>query len=137
MSLNQIKKDLKPLAKYEVVLFGSFVTGEYRRGSDIDVAVITRKRDERENFEILKKLFSRVKPEYDLRIFELLPIKIKASIIGNYIVIFGDESEISEYFYYWRKFWNDVKHRISYHRSYKEKLRAMEKSKQIAKKLKN
>jgi len=137
LSLDQIKKDLQPLSKYEVVIFGSYVTGEFRKGSDIDVAVITRIRDERQNFAILKELIGNVKPVYDVRIFELLPLKVKASIIENHIVVFGDELEISEYFYFWRKFWEDVKHRISYHDSYREKLEAIERGRRISKKLKS
>ncbi len=137
MSWDQIKEDLKPLAKYEVVLFGSYVSGEYREGSDIDIAVITRTRDERKNISILKELFTRVSSVYDLRIFELLPLKVKASIMENYTVVFGDEIEISEYFYYWRKLWDDLKHRISYHKSYREKLMALERGKRIAEKYKS
>ena len=137
LSLDQIKKDLQPLSKYEVVIFGSYVTGEFRKGSDIDVAVITRIRDERQNFAILKELIGNVKPVYDVRIFELLPLKVKASIIENHIVVFGDELEISEYFYFWRKFWEDVKHRISYHDSYREKLEAIERGRRISKRLKS
>jgi len=30
----------------------------------------------------------------------------------NYKVLFGDEVEISEYFYFYRKLWADSKHRI-------------------------
>ncbi|MFO7966029.1 MAG: nucleotidyltransferase domain-containing protein [Archaeoglobaceae archaeon] len=136
MSWDQIKEDLKPLAKYEVVVFGSFVSGGYREGSDIDVAVITITRDERKNISILKELFTRVSSVYDLRIFELLPLKVKASIMENYTVVFGDEIEISEYFYYWRKLWDDVKHRISYHKSYKERLTALERGRRIKEKYK-
>ncbi|MFW6194350.1 MAG: nucleotidyltransferase domain-containing protein [Halobacteriota archaeon] len=136
MSWDQIKEDLKPLAEYEVVVFGSYVSGEYREGSDIDIAVITRTRDERKNISILKELFTKVSSVYDLRIFELLPLKVKASIMENYTVVFGDEIEISEYFYYWRKLWDDVKHRISCHKSYKEKLTALERGKGIAERYK-
>ena len=134
--MEKIREDLKALTKYEVVLFGSVVTGDQREGSDIDVAVITRIKDEDKNISILKELLSKVKPKYELRIFELLPIKIKASIIENYVVVFGDELEISEYFYYWRKFWEDVKYRISYHRSYKDMLKALERGKKIREKAK-
>lgn len=136
MSWDQIKEDLKPLAKYEVVIFGSFVSGGYREGSDIDIAVITRIRDDRKNIPILKELFTKVSSVYDLRIFELLPLKVKASVMEDYTVVFGDEIEISEYFYYWRKLWNDVKHRISYHKSYKEKLMALERGRRIKEKYK-
>jgi len=128
-SLKKIKEDLKPLSKYEVVLFGSYVSGEFRVGSDINVAVITRKRDFNENVKILKGILGRVKPIYDVRIFELLPLKVKANVIDNYIVIFGDELEISEYFYYWRKFCEDFKYRLYYCKDYKEKLEAVRRGK--------
>ncbi|RLI85778.1 MAG: DNA polymerase subunit beta [Archaeoglobales archaeon] len=118
-SLEDIREDLRSLSKYEVVMFGSYVSGEFREGSDIDVAVITRKRDFNENIRILKSILGKVKPIYDIRIFELLPLKVKASVIDNYIVIFGDELEISEYFYYWRKFCEDFKHRLYYCKDYR------------------
>ena len=128
-SLKKIKEDLKPLSKYEVVLFGSYVNGEFRESSDIDVAVITRKKNFNKNVKILKDILGKVKPIYDLRIFELLPLKVKANVINNYIVVFGDELEISEYFYYWRKFCEDFKYRLYYCENYKEKLEAVRRGK--------
>ncbi len=116
-SLKKIREDLEPLSSYEVVLFGSYVSGEFRESSDIDVAVITRR-----NVNILKELLSKVKTIYDVRIFELLPLKVKANVINDYIVVFGNDLEISEYFYYWRKFCEDFKHRLYYCENYREKL---------------
>lgn len=133
LSLDKIREDLKELSDYEVVIFGSYVTGEFREGSDVDVAVITRIRDEKENISIQKRIAAKARPIYDVRVFELLPLKVKASVFSNYIVLFGDELEISEYFYFWRKMWEDVKHRISYHRSYKEKIEAIERGKKLEK----
>lgn len=133
LSLDKIREELKELSDYEVVIFGSYVTGEFREGSDVDVAVITRIRDEKENISIQKRIAAKVRPIYDVRVFELLPLKVKASVFSNYIVLFGDELEISEYFYFWRKMWDDVKHRISYHRSYREKIEAIERGKKLEK----
>ncbi|MEM3893613.1 MAG: nucleotidyltransferase domain-containing protein [Thermofilum sp.] len=135
-SLEEIKRDLRALSSFEAVVFGSYVTGEFREGSDIDVAVITRLRDQDKNLEIQRSLIGRFKPIYDVRVFELLPLKVKASIIDDYIVLFGDELEISEYFYYWRKVWEDEKHRIEYHRSLEEKLEAIERGRKLKEKLK-
>ncbi|MEM0335837.1 MAG: nucleotidyltransferase domain-containing protein [Thermofilum sp.] len=135
-SLEEIKRDLRALSSFEAVVFGSYVTGEFREGSDIDVAVITRLRDQDKNLEIQRSLIGRFKPIYDVRVFELLPLKVKASIIDDYIVLFGDELEISEYFYYWRKVWEDAKHRIEYHRSLEEKLEAIERGRKLKEKLK-
>ena len=62
--------------------------------------------------------------KFDIRIFELFPIDIKISIVQNYEVLFGDPLEISEYFYEFRKKWDDCKHRILTNQfsSYREKL---------------
>lgn len=112
---------------YEVVVYGSHVTGDCREGSDIDVAVITRVKGRSENVELLKSFMGEARPVYDIRIFELLPLKLKASLMGDYVMLFGEEPEVSEYFYYYRKMWDDQKHRImgGYHSSYKEKIAAM------------
>ena len=112
MKIEHIREDLKFLKDYEVVIYGSYVTGEFREGSDIDIAVITRIRDEKKNIKILKSFIGRTKNLYDIRVFELLPLKVKASVMKNYIVLFGDKGEISEYFYYYRKLWEDQKRRI-------------------------
>ncbi|GBE55188.1 MAG TPA: nucleotidyltransferase domain-containing protein [Euryarchaeota archaeon] len=127
MNLEKIKKDLTFLKDYEVVLYGSYVTEEARVGSDIDVAVITRIKDRDKNVELLKSFIGKTIPVYDIRIFELLPLKLKASMMDDYLVLYGEELEISEYFYYYRKLWNDQKHRIigGYHKNYKEKTAAM------------
>lgn len=130
-SPEEIREDLRAISDFEAVIFGSYVTREFREGSDINVAVITRTRDRRKNMEIQKKLFSLARPPYDLRVFELLPIKVKASVMNDYIVLFGDELEISEYFYHWRKIWDDMKYRISYHESLEEKIRAIERGRRL------
>lgn len=130
LSLDEIREDLMELSRFEAVIYGSYVTGEYREGSDIDIAIITRAKEREKNFEIQKELW-KAKPIYDVRVFELLPLKVKASVMENYIVLFGDELEISEYFYHWRKMWEDVKHRISYHSSYIEKMEAIERRKRL------
>ncbi len=55
----------------------------------------------------------RFNPLYDIRVFEMLPLHIQINIIKNHLVLFGDELELSEYFYFYRKLWNDVKQRIA------------------------
>ncbi|MFQ6072923.1 MAG: nucleotidyltransferase domain-containing protein [Methanosarcinales archaeon] len=122
--IKKIKEDLKPLDKYEVVIFGSYVKGECTKRSDIDLAVVTREFDKKKNLEIWKNFIGKVHPIYDLRIFELLPLKIKASVMNNYLVVFGERLEISEYFYKYRKLWGDCKRRIEENqfKNYKEKI---------------
>ena len=112
--LETIIADLAPLhdACEEMVLFGSYVEGGFREGSDIDVALITRSSDKKANRQLLKSILGKVHPKYELHIFELLPLKIQRSVFTRYIVVAGDHLEISEYFYKFRKIWEDCKHRI-------------------------
>lgn len=119
MNLNDIKRDLRDLkeilefeTKLEVIAFGSQVKGGNRPNSDIDIAIITRIHNEEKNIEIWKKVLPYNVGDYDIKIFELMPLRMKISIIKDHIVIFGDKLEISEYFYQYRKQWMDSKHRI-------------------------
>jgi len=98
--------------KFEVILFGSSVEGGIRSESDIDIAVITRNSSKKQNMELQKTLLGRFPLKFDIRVFELFPIDIQISVIENYDVIFGNLLEISEYFYYFRKKWDDCKYRI-------------------------
>ena len=108
---NQLKEDFKD---YEhscmgIILFGSYATGDFTKRSDIDVCIVNPK-DKNVYFNILKKLGGK----YDLKIFEELPLYIQINIIKNFKgnVIYGDELELSEYFYKFRKLWRDMEHRI-------------------------
>lgn len=98
--------------KYDVVVFGSFVNDEMRPDSDIDIAVISYQTDKEFNIKLWKNLLGKAPLKFELRIFELLPIYIQISIIEKYRMVFGDVLEISEYFYQYRKKWDDCKNRI-------------------------
>ncbi|MGV9198617.1 MAG: nucleotidyltransferase domain-containing protein [Promethearchaeia archaeon] len=111
--INKVRRDLSQLGKiFEIVMYGSQVSGGARPTSDIDIAIITRIHNNQENIKIWRDILEyNVKP-YDIKIFELLPLRIKISVIHDYKVIFGDPLEISEYFYKFRNIWEDCKHRI-------------------------
>ncbi|MBS1263775.1 MAG: hypothetical protein MAG715_00966 [Methanonatronarchaeales archaeon] len=108
----QIRDDLSFLDDGEAVSYGSYVTGEFRPGSDIDVAVVTRTENREENLELQRDLMGKAPRIYDVRVFELLPLKVRATAMSDYEVLFGEEPEISEYFYWFRKRWEDQKRRI-------------------------
>jgi len=111
--LRKIKEKLKLLEeKYDIVIYGSYVEGGTRPDSDIDVAVLSYETNKEKNIKLQKELLGKFSLKYDIRIFELLPIYIQISIVQNYWVVFGVPLEISEYFYYFRKKWDDCKHRI-------------------------
>jgi len=133
MNPKQIESDLAFLSGYDVVIFGSYVTGDFRDGSDIDIALITKIKDYERNLNILKSLIGKAPPIYDIRVFELLSLDIKASVMDNYTVLYGQLPDISEYFYYYRKLWDDCKHRVSAGRfkSYREQIAAINRFKRF------
>lgn len=132
-SLEEIRKDLKTLNEFWVVIYGSWAKGETTSRSDIDVAVITRTEDTGANIKIRRKLLGKTPPLYDVKVFELFPLHIKASVMAKYTVVFGDPLEISEYFYYYRKLWKDVEKRYLENQftSYKEILEGIERRKKL------
>jgi len=121
----KIREKLKFLKKkYDVVAYGSYVEGCMRPNSDIDIAIISHETSKEFNVKLQEELLGKFPLKYDIRIFELLPIYIQISIIENYKVIFGDLLEISEFFYQFRKRWDDCKYRILSNQfsSYKERV---------------
>jgi len=131
-SIDKIKEELKPLEKYNVIVFGSYLRGNY---NDIDIAVVTGKNNEKENIKIWNRLIGCIPEYFDLRIFELMPLNIQGHIIENYKVVYGNSTEISWYFYHYRKLWDDVKGRYfsNLHKSVKEKLEAVRMRKKVLK----
>ncbi len=127
-NLQDIRTDLSFIRDYEVVIFGSYADKKADKRSDIDIAVITRKKDRNSCMEIWKEIMGKAPGIYDIKIFELLPLHIKASLTRNYEVVFGNRLDISEYFYDFRKLWNDMKYRFKENQfqSAKEKIMALE-----------
>ena len=74
--------------------------------SDIDICLIKSSK------ELLITLYKKFNGKYDIKIFELLPLYVKMDIINHSITIYGDEVELSEYFYFFRRLWKDMHHRI-------------------------
>ncbi len=121
----ELRENLRSLKQnYDVIIFGSQVEGGARPNSDIDIAVISRENVIEKNINLQKELLGKFSSKFDVRVFELFPIYIQISIIDHYEVIFGDILEISEYFYTFRKKWDDCKHRILSNQfsSYQERL---------------
>ena len=106
--IEKIKKDFEEFKDrvFGILLYGSYAKDEYTKRSDIDISLVGVDRDT--YMEILGKLGNK----YDIKIFEELPLYIKIDIIKNHKVIFGDELELSEYFYKFRKIWRDTEKRI-------------------------
>ncbi len=99
MILLDLKKDFG-FIKDEVegvLLFGSAAKGELSKRSDIDIALVGPG-----NKRVLLRVFERVGGKYDTKIFDDLPLYITMDIIKNHQIIFGNEVELSYYFYRFR-----------------------------------
>jgi predicted nucleotidyltransferase len=111
--LNEIRKDLKQLKAFNVVIYGSYLSKHYIPDrSDIDIAMISQNHDKEQNITLLRETFGKFPDKYDIKVFELMPLFLKIDIISNYEVLFGNPLEISEYFYHYRSIWKDMKYRI-------------------------
>ena len=106
--LSEIQEDLENYRGYWVVLFGSCLNGEDTIRSDIDIAIISKLHDKKENEDFLFQITGQCKDIYDVKILELLPLYIQGEILENYMVIFGDEIEISYYLYKFTKMWEKL-----------------------------
>ncbi len=104
MKLETVREDLSGLSKLDVLLFGSFVAGDYRPSSDVDITVLAHTDNIEEMIELKMNLLGEVPYGYDISIFEALPTIIKSGVLENYIVLFGDPLEIGEYL---RRFWKE------------------------------
>lgn len=133
-SLIKIKKDLEICKGHWTILYGSFISEIFILGrSDLDVAVITKIKDKKANFKIWLSLLEKIPHNYDVKIFELLPLYLKIEIAEIYHVLFGDPLEISEYFYQFRVIWKDMARRCESNQfqSIQEKITLLKKQKKL------
>ncbi len=109
----RVRKDLEPLfgEVSAVMLYGSWASGEEHEGSDIDICLVAP--DSKDKIALQRKAFALIRDEkYDVRIFELLPLYLKAEVMVKGVVVYSrDVYELYEYFYFYRKLWEEQKHR--------------------------
>ena len=112
MKIEDIRDDLCFLSGREVILFGSYVTGDFTPESDVDVAIITRSSDRRSMMETRISAAGRAPERYDIQVLEALPLLVIGSILDQHEVLFGDPLEIGLYLYRYRRIWGDYQHRV-------------------------
>lgn len=114
--IQQIKNDFPEVEKNKkvlaILLYGSHAADDATPRSDIDICVVAPKTDPA---EILREVWRNVPigiRKYDVYIFEEMPLYLKMEVINNHKVIFTRNIyDLHEYFYFFRKLWNDQKHR--------------------------
>lgn len=111
MDRGTIENDFSFLKEKEgvlaVLLFGSRVTRREHGRSDVDICIVAPKED---SWSLWLDVDRRVrsKGRYDFHIFEDLGLRLKHQVMENYEIIWcRDEFKLQEYFYTYRKLWND------------------------------
>ncbi len=109
----RVKKDFEPLLDdvLGILLYGSLAAGEGSERSDIDISIVAPVIDDKIGFS--RRILSNVRDvRYDVRVFELMPLYLKAEVVENGEIIYTKNIfKLYEYFYYFRKIWEDQKHR--------------------------
>jgi predicted nucleotidyltransferase len=106
--IDKIKNDFKPASKKAlgIVLYGSLVKGKSTNRSDIDICIVAP----HENPMTLVKETLPLK--YDVKIFETMPLFLQIQVIHHHKIIYAkDRYGLYEYFYGFRKLWDDQKQR--------------------------
>jgi hypothetical protein len=105
-------EDLKPLLENVtgILIYGSWARGEETQRSDVDICLVAPGAD---GIKLTRKALSLLKDDrFDVRVFELLPLFLKMAVIDEGVVVYAkDVPELYEYFYSFRKRWEDQKHR--------------------------
>jgi len=106
--IERIKRDLEFLFDkvLGILVYGSIAKDEENERSDIDICIVAPNKDS-------SKIFKETLPlNYDIKIFELMPLYLKMEVIENHKILYAEDiHELYEYFYFFRKLWNDQKHR--------------------------
>ena len=109
----RVKKDFEPLHDdvLGILLYSSLAAGEDSERSDIDISIVAPVIDAKIGFS--RWILSNVRDaRYDVRVFELMPLYLKAEVVEKGEVIYTKNIfKLYEYFYYFRKIWDDQKHR--------------------------
>ncbi len=108
---DKIKEELKPIQKevLAILLYGSSAKGESNERSDIDICIVAPHTDKK---ELYRKMLRLTRKNYDIKIFEDMPLFLKMEVIKNHKIIYAkDIYDLHEYFYNFRKIWKDQEHR--------------------------
>lgn len=74
-----------------IILYGSIVENSLTLRSDIDLCVVFDKINLNEATLFRKRILGRVNPKLDIQVFNILPEKVKKSILNKYKLIYGNK----------------------------------------------
>lgn len=95
-----------------ILLFGSHAENQATPRSDIDICLITLKR---KPSDLLRKVYHQMDTKgFDVYCFQELPLHLKKEVMDNHQIIYTkNKPDLYEYFYFYRKLWDEQKHRHS------------------------
>jgi hypothetical protein len=95
-----------------ILLYGSYLRDKETSRSDIDVGIVAPNEDIDQLISFILQNVNVSSKKYDVRLFQELPLYIKIQVIEKGELIYSpNELDLYEYFYLYRKLWNDQKHR--------------------------
>jgi len=114
--LNQIIDDFSEIIKNKkilgILLYGSYIKEGNSNRSDIDICVVAPNEDIYELISYILQNINVNAKKYDIRVFNELPLYIKIQVIQKGLLIYSSNKfDLYEYFYIYRKLWDDQKHR--------------------------
>jgi predicted nucleotidyltransferase len=114
--LNQIADDFSEIIKNKkilgILLYGSSIKEGNSNRSDIDICVVAPNEDIYELISFILQNINVNAKKYDIRVFNELPLYIKIQVIQKGLLIYSSNKfDLYEYFYIYRKLWDDQKHR--------------------------
>jgi predicted nucleotidyltransferase len=116
LGLEEIKRkvieDLNPILNNlaGILIYGSLARGEENERSDVDICLVAPGAD---GIRLSRKALTLERDErLDIRVFELMPLYMKMAVIEEGLVVYSkDIPGLYEYFYSFRRIWEDQKHR--------------------------
>ncbi len=85
-----LKDKLKNKIK-KILLFGSAAENKMTFRSDIDIVVVFREITRKQAFDFRKRISGQVSDKIDVQVFNILPEKIKESILKNHKILYKNE----------------------------------------------
>jgi predicted nucleotidyltransferase len=106
--VERIRRDFEFLSNsvLAIVLYGSRAEKAETERSDIDICIVAPNTDASKIFKETLHL------DYDIKIFESMPLFLKMKVIENHEIIYTKNLlDFYEYLYFFRKLWKDQEHR--------------------------
>ncbi|MBN1215976.1 MAG: nucleotidyltransferase domain-containing protein [Candidatus Lokiarchaeota archaeon] len=114
--IEQIRNDFTLIIEKKdiigILIYGSYSKNQQINRSDIDICIVAPNEDSIELLDLIAGNVDIMKKKYDVRIFSELPLFMKIQIINDGILIYTlDKFDLYEFFYKYRKLWNDQQNR--------------------------